>query len=148
MITFTDQHKRHATIGLLGLSVLFIAGAVSFPLVWSPPTFPVVKASVEQLVEQIANRQRESLELRDQFIEFRAKDPVTESDFLMIDWNTEHRDLFHYEASVRSDGVLRIRAIPKPDALSQKLAPAQAYFQDIGLDGSRVSAAWFPKHAH
>ena len=44
-----------------------------FPILWSPPQFPAkVKASVEQLVEQIANRQRESLELRDQFIEFRA----------------------------------------------------------------------------
>ena len=126
----------------LGLAVL--AGAYYMPEIREAVVFQPVRRNVETNVRRIADGQKAAYRKTGKLVTLSPSNTAPGSAALDLNWTAFAEDGFQYDAVVQPNRQLRVRALPKPEAVSNLEVPPQMYVADISPQGDFVRGGWYP----
>ena len=137
------QHLKLGALALILLAsvVLALGGmfAASFRqvLVYAPREW-----AVENTVRAIAEQQRALHKSRGKYVSFGASDVDSGNALPGVDWSSAPTTVFYFDAEALESGHLRIRALPRADAVMSLKVRPRIYTTELGKDGRAVREGW------
>ena len=102
------------------------------------------QSRVETAVGEIVTAQLALHEETGAFQPFTAADHEADRNFLGLPWRGFPVGSYAFEAEAQPDGNLRVRAVPRPEAVASGDAPGRFYVAEVSPAGEIVESGWRP----
>ena len=100
--------------------------------------------AVEDAVRQVAERQRSLHETTGAFVNFAHSDVEADTGPIGLPWNNFPVSEFYFDAMALDTGNIRLRALPRPDAIRRLDVRARIFVSEISPEGDVVQSGWLP----
>lgn len=101
-------------------------------------------ARAEAAVQEIVTAQLALHEETGSFQSFIAADHEADRNFLGLPWRGFPVGSYGFEAEALPDGNLRVRAVPRPEAVAGREVAGQFYVAEVSPAGEVVESGWLP----
>ena len=142
-----DTAKMLRTGGLvviLGMSVALGLAAIFSARIREQFVYGPREQSVEDAIRQIAERERNLHETTGNFAAFGDRDIQRNGAVLSLSWNAFPIGEFSFDAVPDESGNLKLRALPKAEAVTTLAVRARYYAAELSSNGEMLRAGWFP----
>ena len=137
------QHLKLGALALLLTATVLLAlggmfaGSFRQIFVYAPR-----ERAVENTVRAIAERQRAVHKSRGSYMTFAASDIDAGKAIGGVDWTSAPTKEFYFDAEALENGVLRVRALPRPEAVTSLNVRPRFYTAEMAKDGRVVREGW------
>ena len=137
------QHLKLGALALILIATVLLAlggmfaGSFRQIFVYAPR-----ERAVENTVRAIAEQQRVLHKSRGSYMTFAASDIDAGKALGGIDWTSAPTTDFYFDAEALENGVLRVRALPRPEAVTSLNVRPRYYTTELAKDGRVVREGW------
>jgi hypothetical protein len=140
--------KPYLRAGLLafvaGTSVILILTGIFAGELRSRFVFAPRERAVESAIRQVADREKIELASRGKFVPFSNGNIERNNALMGLAWSSFPVEAFYFDASELKSGNLRLRALPRPDAVSSLGVRARLYTAELSAKGQILHSGWYP----
>jgi len=137
------QHLKLGALALILIATVLLAlggmfaGSFRQIFVYAPR-----ERAVENTVRAIAEQQRMLHKSRGSYMTFAASDIDAGKALGGVDWTSAPTTDFFFDAEPLENGVLRVRALPRPEAVTSLNVRPRFYTTELAKDGRVVREGW------
>lgn len=136
--------QQVAFIPLATLGVLLLVAGYFMPDLRHAVIYQPRANRIEAAMDELATRQRGMLRTKGRYETFAADEAQPRLKALGVDLASWPSEYFLFEASVQPNKQLRLRALPRPDAVRDLRVDARMYVAEISPVGAVTSRGWYP----
>jgi hypothetical protein len=139
------KHLQAGAVGILlgGAAGLFAAGsflgAYRESYVYGPK-----ERAVEEAITLLAERQRAALKTGGKFVPFGSAAIDRSPTFLGLPWTNYPIDDYQFDAEILPSGNLRMRALPRPERITNFALRPRIYAAELNSAGTLLRPGWSP----
>lgn len=137
------QPRKWIFVPLLGLAAILMVAGYFMPHMREAIFFKPQRARAEAAVLQLASRERVYRRARGHFQTFGTAS-ADALGVLAVDSQGWPSDTFQFEASTTPQNGLRIRALPRSEAVQALKVDAQLFVAELAPSGGITRSGWYP----
>lgn len=131
-------------VPVVALALLLFAGGYFMPDIRHAMIYQPRADSIEVAMDELAGHERGMLRAKGKFLTFDASEAPPNLKALGVDLARWPSEDFLFDAVVQPNKHLRLRALPRPEAVRDMRVEARMYVAEISPAGAVTSRGWSP----
>ena len=139
-----DKLHNIMFVPVAALALLLLAAGYFMPDIRRAMIYQPRADRIEIAMDELAGHQRGMLRAKGKFLAFDASEAPPRLKALGVDLANWPSDDFLFDAAVQPNKHLRLRALPRPDAVRDMRVEARMYVAELSPAGAVTSRGWNP----
>jgi hypothetical protein len=143
-MNLTSALRNGMLVVIFGASLALGAGAMFASEIRERLVYLPREREVEEALSKIAQRERTLHDATGRFPGFTDRDILRDRALLALNWNAFPVQDYSFAAEPNGAGTLRLRALPRPDAVAALKVRARFYEAELSASGDMLHTGWVP----
>ena len=129
---------------IIGASLIMVLGGVFVDSLRARMIYDPREHGVEDAIRQVAQRETVAHAATGNFVAFSNANLEQNNSLLGLPWSTFPVSDFFFDAMELGSGNIRLRALPRPDAVAALSVRAKLYVAELSAKGEVLRSGWYP----
>src|ERR1700681_1291698 len=129
---------------IIGASLIMVLGGVFVDSLRARMIYDPREHGVEDAIRQVAQRETIAHAATGNFVAFSNANLEQNNSLLGLPWSTFPVNDFFFDAMELGAGNIRLRALPRPDAVAALSVRAKLYVAELSAKGEVLRSGWYP----
>lgn len=129
---------------IIGASLIMVLGGVFVDSLRARMIYDPREHGVEDAIRQVAQRETIAHAATGNFVAFSNANLEQNNSLLGLPWSTFPVNDFFFDAMELGSGNIRLRALPRPDAVAALSVRAKLYVAELSAKGEVLRSGWYP----
>jgi hypothetical protein len=129
---------------IVGSSMILILGGVFVDSLRARMIYDPREQGVESAIRQVAKQEMIAHAATGNFVMFSNENLEQNNSLLGLPWSTFPVNDFLFDAVELGSGNVRLRALPRPDAVAAQSVRARLYVAELSSQGQVLRSGWYP----
>jgi hypothetical protein len=129
---------------IIGASLIMVLGGVFVDSLRARMIYDPREHGVEDAIRQVAKRETIAHAATGNFVAFSNANLEQNNSLLGLPWSTFPVNDFFFDAMELGTGNIRLRALPRPDAVAALSVRARLYVAELSPKGEVLRSGWYP----
>ena len=129
---------------IIGASLIMVLGGVFVDSLRARMIYDPREHGVEDAIRQVAQRETVAHAATGNFVAFSNANLEQNNSLLGLPWSTFPVSDFFFDAMELGTGNIRLRALPRPDAVAALSVRARLYVAELSPKGEVLRSGWYP----